>query len=119
MKIRSKAIWVVAVGVIIFAFVEQQLGFFDIFVICFIASILDKNFGDQNEKSTPAIESENPVFIPPAGKHLITTDGAKQIRNLLLKHHNMKQTEKDYIDSAMAKDTTAVVAMLNVFLKGK
>jgi hypothetical protein len=124
MKVRSKAIWITACGIIIAAIDQNSLGFVDLLAILAVAKILDKFFGDQEDKPT-AIESpskpeiESSTFSLPPGKHLITTGGVKQIRNLMLKHHNMKQTDRDYVDSAMGKDTVAVVAMLNVFLKGK
>lgn len=124
MKVRSKAIWITAAGIIIAALDQHSLDLTGLLAIFIIAKILDKFFGDQEDKPTavepsPKPEIESSTFSLPPGKHLVTTGAVKQIRNLLLKHHNMKQTDRDYVDSAMGKDTVAVVAMLNVFLKGK
>jgi hypothetical protein len=118
MKVRSKAIWITACGIIIAAIDQNSLGFVDLLAILAVAKILDNYFGDHDEKSTEVQKPAPEISVGP-DKHLITTGGVKQIRNLLLKHHNMKQTDRDYVDSAMGKDTVAVVAMLNVFLKGK
>jgi len=87
-----------------------------------IAKIGDRLLGDKTDepvKTAAMPEGKASVFVPPAGKHLISTDGAKQIRNLLLRHHNMMQTDQDYTDSDMAKQTVAIIATLNVYLKGK
>jgi hypothetical protein len=118
MKVRSKAIWITACGIIIAAIDQNSLGFVDLLAIIAVAKILDNYFGDHDEKPIEVPKLAPEISVGP-DKHLITTSGAKQIRNLLLKHHNMKQTDRDYVDSAMGKDTVAVVAMLNVFLKGK
>lgn len=115
MNIRSKAIWITAAIIMGTAAARGSLDLIGILVIFIIAKILDRIFGDH---PAPTQEQETKVVASP-GKHLITTDGVKQIRNLLLKHHNMKQTDKDYTNSAMAENTVAIVAMLNVFLKGK
>jgi hypothetical protein len=119
-KVRSKAIWLTAVGVIGYG-LAHQLEFFDVIVILIMAKLLDKCLGDEDEKPVAAETLARPeaVFSIPAGKHLISTDGVKHLRNLLLKHHNMKQTDSDYTESAMSRDTVAIVATLNVFLKGK
>jgi len=124
-KIRSKAIWATTAIIAGLAVLNGNSGFFDLFGIWFTASFLNKAFGDQKDDEPAKLSGEDEdndneaKIIAPVGKHLITTAGAKQIRNLLLMHHNMKETDKDYTASAMAKDTIAVVAMLNVFLKGK
>jgi hypothetical protein len=118
MKVRSKAIWITACGIIIAAIDQNSIGFVDLLAILAIAKILDNYFGDHDEKPIEVQKVAPEISVGP-DKHLITTSGVKQIRNLLLKHHNMKQTDQDYVDSAMGKDTVAVVAMLNVFLKGK
>lgn len=118
MKVRSKAIWFTASGIIAAALYQHSLGFVDLLTILGIAKILDNYFGDHDEKPIEVPKPVPEISVGP-DKHLITTNGVKQIRNLLLKHHNMKQTDRSYVDSAMGKDTVAVVAMLNVFLKGK
>ncbi len=120
---RSKAIWAVAIGFIILGSLQSQLSMVDLFFVFLVAIMLENRFGDKKTKPTaalpPEVEQPKQVFVPPAGKHLITTDGVKQLRNLLLRHHNMKQTDEDYTRSAMSKETVMLVATMNVFLKGK
>jgi hypothetical protein len=120
--IRSKVIWISAATMIACGLYQHQLGFLDFVAVLAIAKILDNCFGEtkiEPASALPELEKETAVFVPPAGKHLITTDGVKQLRNMLLRHHNMKQTDQDYTKSAMSKETVLIVANLNVFLKGK
>jgi len=126
MKPQSKAIWLTAAVVIVLGVYQQTLGVFDLFCILFVTVILIRVFADDNgnklEGATadaPKVEVTQANFAVPEGKHLITTDGVKQVRNLLLRHHNMKQTDRDYTASDMSKQTVAIVASLNVFLKGR
>lgn len=120
---RSKAIWLTAAVMIAAGASQHQIDWLDLFCIFGIASILNNRFGTDKPAvaaaPAPEVEKEEPVFAIPPGKHLITTDGVKQVRNLLLRHHNMKQTDHDYTESAMSKETVLIVATLNVFLKGK
>jgi hypothetical protein len=121
---RSKTIWLSAGVFIAIGIYQHSLGWLDLFATLGIANILDNCFGIDKSVSgarapAPEVKKEEPAFSVPPGKHLITTDGVKQVRNLLLRHHNMKQTDRDYTESAMSKETVLIVANLNVFLKGK
>jgi hypothetical protein len=121
MRVRSSAIWITASGIVACAFFLSRLGFFEFLVIIAVANVLDRKFGDEEEPTIPSLpKPEVEVkYIVPAGHHLIKNGDVKQIRNLLLRHHNMKQTDKSYVESKMSRETGAIVASLNDFLKGK
>jgi translation initiation factor 2B subunit (eIF-2B alpha/beta/delta family) len=48
---------------------------------------------------------------------VITTDSLKLVRNMLLRHHNMKGTDADYQSSKMARDTTDMIQQINNIIK--
>lgn len=124
MSIRSKAIWITAAGIIGAGLAAQNLGWMDILGTYFVAKFLVMAFDEDSVKpdavaKEPKIEKPKEVLLIPVGHHLITTDAVKQYRNLFLRHHNIKQTDASYIASDMSKQTVAIIATLNVFLKGK
>ena len=55
----------------------------------------------------------------PAGTTLVKITTLTELRNILLKHHNGRSTDKSYCESGFAKQTNDTVAVLNVFLDKK
>jgi len=126
MSIRSRIIGYTIGACLIFAWLEGKLDVVSFFVIVFVSILLNKTLGDDKPETKKTEPDADPEPTPrpdimrlPPGQHIITTDGVKQVRNLLMKHHEMKRTDADYNASRMAKETQAMVAQLNVFLKNR
>lgn len=50
---------------------------------------------------------------PPAGTVLLSADSLKVVRNILLKHHEMKRSDADYQTSDMCSHTNSVIQQIN------
>lgn len=118
MNIRRRIIWLAAGAGIATAYYNDKLNWLTLIAILIVAVIGIHTLGgpDAPTIEVPKDPEDEPKLKLPQGKHLITTDGVKQVRNLLMKHHEMKRLDKGYCESGMARQTVALIAHLNVYL---
>lgn len=67
-----------------------------------------------NKSSTFKFNSpEQPTSAVPVKVVRLSTDSVKTVRNMLMRHHEMKRTDTSYQESQMAKDTNHLLVQLN------
>lgn len=71
---------------------------------------------DAQEALRRAREAGSVPQKPPEKSLNFTNSSLKVLRNVLLQHHNMKQTDKSYTDSSLCENTNNVIQQLNNLL---
>lgn len=67
-----------------------------------------------NKSSTFKFDSpEQPTSAVSVKVVRLSTDSVKTVRNMLMRHHEMKRTDTSYQESQMAKDTNHLLVQLN------
>lgn len=67
-----------------------------------------------NKSSTFKFNSpEQPTSAVPVKVVRLSADSVKTVRNMLMRHHEMKRTDTSYQESQMAKDTNHLLVQLN------
>jgi hypothetical protein len=116
-------IYIVALFLTVMAYASDRLDFGTFFLIWFVAVVLKNIFssdeddeGSVDEDEKEEIEEEE--FDANEVVRIRKTD-IEKLRNMLLRHHNSRGTDKDYNESTMSKDTTFVIQVLNNALSKK
>jgi hypothetical protein len=118
----TKMIYLVALFLTVMAYAGDRLDFGTFFLIWFVAVVLKNIFSSDEDDESSVVDEEEEIeeeeFDDNEVVRIRKTD-IEKLRNMLLRHHNSRGTDKDYNESTMSKDTTFAIQVLNNALSKK